>query len=96
MTPPLVCVVDAGVAVKLHLAELLAAEAHALFALLADPTTFHVPDLFYVEFTLPDSATCERCPSSRPWRQKTTSAILSASSPPCLGHHRTLYHDILH
>jgi predicted nucleic acid-binding protein len=50
MTPPLVCVVDASVAIKLYLAEPLAAEAHALFACLADPTTiFHVPDLFYVE-----------------------------------------------
>lgn len=46
MTAPLVCVVDASVAVKLHLAEPLAGEAHALFACLADATTvFHVPDL---------------------------------------------------
>jgi predicted nucleic acid-binding protein len=50
MTPPLICVVDASVAVKLCLAEALSADAHALFALLADPTTvFHVPDLFYIE-----------------------------------------------
>jgi len=50
MTPPLVCVVDASVAVKLHLNEPLAGEAHALFANLTDPTTlFHVPDLFYAE-----------------------------------------------
>jgi predicted nucleic acid-binding protein len=50
MTPPLVCVVDASVAIKLYLAEALAAEAHVLFGYLADPTTvFHVPDLFYVE-----------------------------------------------
>jgi len=50
MTTPLVCVVDASVAIKLYLAEALAAEAHALFAHLADPTTvFHAPDLFYVE-----------------------------------------------
>jgi predicted nucleic acid-binding protein len=50
MTPPLVCVVDASVAIKLYLAEPLAAEAHALFTCLADTTTiFHVPDLFYVE-----------------------------------------------
>ena len=32
MTTPLVCVVDASVAIKLYLAEALAAEAHALFA----------------------------------------------------------------
>ncbi len=44
---PLRCVVDASVAIKLYLAEPLAAEAYALFACLADPTTvFHVPDLF--------------------------------------------------
>jgi predicted nucleic acid-binding protein len=50
MSVPVACVVDASVAVKLFLAEPLAAEAHALFALLADPlTVFHVPDLFYAE-----------------------------------------------
>ncbi|HET6572131.1 MAG TPA: type II toxin-antitoxin system VapC family toxin [Fimbriiglobus sp.] len=47
---PVVLVVDASVAVKLFLPEPLAAEAAALFGLLADPATaFHVPDLFYVE-----------------------------------------------
>lgn len=50
MTAPYHCIVDASVAVKLYLAEPLAAEAAALFALLADPASvFHVPDLFYVE-----------------------------------------------
>ena len=50
MTPPMIYVVDASVAVKLYLAELLSNEAHALFACLADPTTvFHVPDLFFAE-----------------------------------------------
>lgn len=50
MTTPFRCVVDASVAVKLYLAEPLAAEAVALFGLLADPANvFHVPDLFYVE-----------------------------------------------
>ena len=50
MTAPLVCVVDAGVAVKLYLAEPLAAEATALSGQLADPTSrFHVPDPFYAE-----------------------------------------------
>ena len=48
MTTPLVCVVDASVAIKLYLAEALAAEAHALFAHLADPNTvFHAPDYEY-------------------------------------------------
>jgi predicted nucleic acid-binding protein len=44
-------VVDASTAVKLYLAEPLAAEAAALFALLSSnpPADFHVPDLFYVE-----------------------------------------------
>lgn len=52
MTAPLACVVDASVAVKLYLAEPLAAEAVALFGLLADPANvFHVPDLFYAECT---------------------------------------------
>jgi predicted nucleic acid-binding protein len=50
MRQPLICVVDASVAIKLCLAEPRAAEAHALFACLADPTTvFHVPDLFYIK-----------------------------------------------
>jgi predicted nucleic acid-binding protein len=50
MTAPFACVVDASVAVKLSLAEPLAAEAAALFGQLADPSTrFHVPDLFYAE-----------------------------------------------
>jgi predicted nucleic acid-binding protein len=50
MTTPFHCVVDASVAVKLFLAEPLAAEAIALFGLLTDPViSFHVPDLFYVE-----------------------------------------------
>jgi predicted nucleic acid-binding protein len=50
MTPPLVCVVDASVAIKLYLVEPLSNEANALFACLADPSTvFHVPDLFYAE-----------------------------------------------
>lgn len=50
MTAPLVCAVDASVAVKLYLAEPLAAEAVALFGQLANNTTrFHVPDLFYIE-----------------------------------------------
>ncbi len=50
MTAPISCVVDASVAVKLYLAEPLAAEAAALFALLVDPANvFHVPDLFYIE-----------------------------------------------
>jgi predicted nucleic acid-binding protein len=50
MTAPFSCVVDASVAVKLYLAEPLAAEAVALFGLLADPANvFHVPGLFYVE-----------------------------------------------
>lgn len=39
MTPTLVCVVDVSVAIKLYLAELLAAEVDALFTYLADPTT---------------------------------------------------------
>jgi len=44
------CVEDASVAVKLYLAEPLAAEAHALFSCLADPASvFHVPDLFFIE-----------------------------------------------
>lgn len=44
-------VVDASTAVKLYLAEPLAAEAAALFALTTatPPVEFHVPDLFYVE-----------------------------------------------
>ena len=50
MTLAVSYVVDASVAVKLHLAEPLASEAHTLFALLANQaTTFHVPDLFFVE-----------------------------------------------
>lgn len=50
MTVPFRCVVDASVAVKLYLAEPLAAEAIALFGLLTDPANvFHVPDLFYAE-----------------------------------------------
>jgi predicted nucleic acid-binding protein len=50
MTAPLICVVDASVAVKIYLAEPLAAEAVALFGLLTDPANvFHVPDLFYAE-----------------------------------------------
>src|SRR5690242_18610490 len=50
MMPPLVCVIDASVAVKLYLAEPLAAGAVALFGQLAHTTTqFHVPDLFYAE-----------------------------------------------
>jgi predicted nucleic acid-binding protein len=50
MTAPFHCIVDASVAIKLYLAEPLAAEATALFGLLADPANvFHVPDLFYVE-----------------------------------------------
>lgn len=50
MTVPFHCVVDASVAVKLYLAEPLAAEAVSLFGLLADPASiFHAPDLFYIE-----------------------------------------------
>lgn len=50
MTAPFHCIVDASVAVKLYLAEPLAAEAATSFGLLADPANlFHVPDLFYVE-----------------------------------------------
>lgn len=50
MTAPVACVVDASVAVKLYLTEPLAAEAVALFSLLADPANrFHVPDPFYIE-----------------------------------------------
>jgi predicted nucleic acid-binding protein len=50
MTAPFSCVVDASVAVKLYLAEPLAAEATALFGLLTDPANvFHVPGLFYIE-----------------------------------------------
>ena len=50
MTAPFSCVVDASVAVKLFLAEPLAAEASTLFGLLTDPANvFHVPDLFYIE-----------------------------------------------
>jgi predicted nucleic acid-binding protein len=50
MSGPLICVVDASVAIKLYLAEPLATEAHAVFACLADSASaFHVPDLFYAE-----------------------------------------------
>src|SRR5258706_7205512 len=50
MTVPLVCAVDASVAIKLYLQEPLSNEAHALFAFLNDPSTiFQVPDLFFAE-----------------------------------------------
>src|SRR5262245_29770808 len=50
MTVPLVCVVDASVAIKLYLQEPLSNEAHGLFAFLNNPSTiFHVPDLFFAE-----------------------------------------------
>jgi len=48
MNGPLVCVVDASVAIKLYVAEALSNEAHVLFACLANPATkLHVPDLLY-------------------------------------------------
>ena len=45
------CVVDAGVAVKLFVAEPLSDEAHALFELLSagEAAAFYVPDAFYYE-----------------------------------------------
>jgi predicted nucleic acid-binding protein len=51
IAPPVACVVDASVGVKLVIAETLSAEAHLLFAHLArDPAArFAVPDLFDVE-----------------------------------------------
>ena len=51
MTPPVACVVDASVGIKLFLAEDLSDRADALFAHLAadPPGQFSVPDLFYIE-----------------------------------------------
>ena len=47
---PVAYVIDASTAVKVFLAEPLAAEAKALIGLAADPANvFHVPDLFYAE-----------------------------------------------
>jgi len=51
ITPPVACVVDASVGIKLVIVESLSGEAHALFAHLArDPAArFYVPDLFDLE-----------------------------------------------
>ncbi len=51
MATPVSCVVDASVGIKLVITESLSAEAHALFAHLAqDPAArFFVPELFYLE-----------------------------------------------
>ena len=51
MATPVSCVVDASVGIKLVINEGLSAEAHALFAHLAqDPAArFFVPELFYLE-----------------------------------------------
>jgi len=51
IAPPVACVVDASVGIKLVVAEALSNEAHALFAHLArDPAArFYVPDLFDLE-----------------------------------------------
>lgn len=53
ITPPVACVVDASVGIKLVITEALSTEAHALFAHLArDPlASFYVPDLFDIECT---------------------------------------------
>src|SRR5258708_401200 len=51
IAPPVACVVDASVAIKLVITEPLSTQAHALFAHLAtDPAArFVVPELFYIE-----------------------------------------------
>src|SRR6516162_9681085 len=50
MTAPLVCVVDASVAVQVVSPEPLTTQATALFALLiGNHAVFHVPELFYIE-----------------------------------------------
>jgi predicted nucleic acid-binding protein len=51
MSKPLVCVVDASVAIKLFVAEPLSDRADALFEHLAanPPGQFYVPDLFFAE-----------------------------------------------
>src|SRR5712692_2474862 len=51
IAPPVTCVVDASVGIKLVITEALSTEAHALFAHLArDPAArFYVPELFDIE-----------------------------------------------
>lgn len=51
MATPVSCVVDASVAIKLVINEVLSNEAHSLFAHLAhDPTArFYVPEIFFLE-----------------------------------------------